>query len=88
MVSMRIGILGTGTVGQTLGLKLAEFGHSVMLDTRDPGHFDTPKGRGPHARTHLGDITTARATEMMFSIGHAVMLALSPAPVAFKGVRN
>jgi len=48
---MRIGILGTGTVGQTLGLKLAELGHSVMLGTRDPGQLDTPKGRGPHART-------------------------------------
>lgn len=35
----------------------------------------------------LGDISTARGTEMMLSIGHAVMRALSPAKVAFKVVR-
>ena len=35
----------------------------------------------------LGDISTARGTEMMFSIGHAVMRALSPAEIAFKVVR-
>jgi predicted dinucleotide-binding enzyme len=32
---MRIGILGTGVVGQTLGGKLAELGHDVMIGTRD-----------------------------------------------------
>jgi GNAT superfamily N-acetyltransferase len=35
----------------------------------------------------LGDISTARSTEMMLSIGHAVMRALSPAEIAFKVVR-
>ncbi|HEU5101908.1 MAG TPA: NAD(P)-binding domain-containing protein [Roseiflexaceae bacterium] len=47
---MRIGILGTGIVGQTLGVKLVELGHSVMLGTRDPSNLDEPKGRGPDAR--------------------------------------
>jgi predicted dinucleotide-binding enzyme len=32
---MNIGILGTGTVGRTLGAKLAEAGHDVMLGTRN-----------------------------------------------------
>jgi predicted dinucleotide-binding enzyme len=32
---MKIGILGTGMVGQTLGAKLAERGHEVMIGTRD-----------------------------------------------------
>lgn len=41
---MRIGILGTGIVGQTLGLKLVQLGHSVMLGTRDPYKLDEPKG--------------------------------------------
>jgi 8-hydroxy-5-deazaflavin:NADPH oxidoreductase len=50
-VTMRIGILGTGIVGQTLGLKLVQLGHSVMLGTRDPTQLDEPKGRGPNART-------------------------------------
>ena len=32
---MKIGILGTGVVGQTLSAKLASLGHAVMLGTRD-----------------------------------------------------
>jgi len=34
---MRIGLLGTGTVGQTLGSKLSELGHDVKFGSRDPG---------------------------------------------------
>jgi 8-hydroxy-5-deazaflavin:NADPH oxidoreductase len=48
---MHIGILGTGTVGQTLGLRLVQLGHSVTLGTRDAARLDELKGRGPHART-------------------------------------
>lgn len=33
---MKIGILGTGVVGQTLATALAGKGHSVMIGTRDP----------------------------------------------------
>lgn len=33
---MRIGILGTGMVGQALAAKLAQAGHEVMVGTRDP----------------------------------------------------
>ncbi|MCC7355210.1 MAG: NAD(P)-binding domain-containing protein [Anaerolineae bacterium] len=32
---MRIGILGTGTVGQIIGAKLVSLGHDVVLGTRD-----------------------------------------------------
>jgi 8-hydroxy-5-deazaflavin:NADPH oxidoreductase len=32
---MKIGILGTGTVGQTLASKLAELGHEVVIGTRN-----------------------------------------------------
>jgi predicted dinucleotide-binding enzyme len=34
-VQMRIGVLGTGGVGQTLAAKMASLGHEVMLGTRD-----------------------------------------------------
>lgn len=34
---MKIGILGTGMVGQTLAGKLSALGHNVMIGTRDPG---------------------------------------------------
>ncbi|MHB9034018.1 MAG: NADPH-dependent F420 reductase [Anaerolineae bacterium] len=33
---MKIGILGTGTVGRTLADKLQQLGHSVVIGTRDP----------------------------------------------------
>jgi len=34
---MKVGILGTGIVGRTIGAKLAELGHDVMIGTRDVG---------------------------------------------------
>jgi predicted dinucleotide-binding enzyme len=48
---MQIGILGTGIVGQTLGLRLVQLEHSVMIGTREPSKLDEPKGRGPSARS-------------------------------------
>jgi predicted dinucleotide-binding enzyme len=33
---MKIGVLGTGPVGQTIAAKLAELGHGVFVGTRDP----------------------------------------------------
>ena len=32
---MKIGVLGTGMVGQTIGSKLAQLGHDVMMGSRD-----------------------------------------------------
>jgi len=40
---MKVGIIGSGVVGQTLGLKLVELGHDVVLGTRDPGKLDEKK---------------------------------------------
>lgn len=34
---MRVGILGSGSVGRTLGAGFAEHGHEVAMGTRDPG---------------------------------------------------
>jgi len=36
MTGTTIGVLGTGVVGRTVGAKLAELGHAVMIGTRDP----------------------------------------------------
>jgi len=41
---MKIGILGSGMVGQVIGAKLIELGHEVMIGTRDPGKLDDKKG--------------------------------------------
>ena len=40
---MKIGILGSGVVAQTLGAKLIELGHDVVLGTRDPAKLDEKK---------------------------------------------
>ncbi len=40
---MKIGIIGSGVVAQTLGAKLLELGHEVFLGTRDPKKLDEKK---------------------------------------------
>ena len=40
---MKIGIIGSGVVAQTLGAKLIELGHDVVLGTRDPAKLDEKK---------------------------------------------
>ena len=35
---MRIGVLGTGMVGQTLGRRLVELGHEVRMGSRSAGN--------------------------------------------------
>lgn len=43
---MKIGIIGSGLVGQTLGAKLVEVGEDVVLGTRTPGDLDDKRGMG------------------------------------------
>lgn len=40
---MKVGIIGSGVVAQTLGTKLVELGHDVVLGTRDPKKLDEKK---------------------------------------------
>jgi predicted dinucleotide-binding enzyme len=42
---MRIGILGSGMVGQNLGSALAHGGHDVVLGTRSPDEMDRDRGQ-------------------------------------------
>jgi hypothetical protein len=44
---MKVGILGSGMVGQTIGAKLAERGVDVVLGTRTPEQLDEKRGMGP-----------------------------------------
>ena len=59
---MKIAVLGTGVVGQTLAEKLASLGHEVTMGTRDvktalantePGNFGRP-GFGEWYKSHTG----------------------------------
>ena len=44
---MKISILGTGPVGQTIAGKLKELGHEVMIGTRDVSKTEASKERSP-----------------------------------------
>src|SRR3954470_4467642 len=55
---MKIGVLGTGIVGQTLGTKLAQLGHQVMMGSRKAG--------GEKARAWM-KATGANASEGTFA---------------------
>lgn len=43
---MKIGIVGSGVVGQTIGGKLIEIGEDVILGTRSPDQLDVKRGIG------------------------------------------
>jgi 8-hydroxy-5-deazaflavin:NADPH oxidoreductase len=47
---MKIGIIGSGVVAQTLGSKLIGLGHEVILGTRDPAKLDDKKMFGATLR--------------------------------------
>ena len=59
---MKIAVLGTGSVGDTIGAKLVELGHSVMMGSRSP---DSEKAQAFAARhpgkTSAGNIADAAA---------------------------
>lgn len=47
---MKIGIIGSGVVAQTLGKKLVGQGHDLVLGTRDPNKLDDKKMFGATLR--------------------------------------
>jgi predicted dinucleotide-binding enzyme len=51
---MKIGIIGSGIVAQTLGAKLIELGHDVVLGTRDPSKLDEKKNMAATLREWIG----------------------------------
>jgi 8-hydroxy-5-deazaflavin:NADPH oxidoreductase len=50
---MKIGIIGSGAVAQTLGAKLVDLGHDVVLGTRDPGKLDEKRNMAGTLREWL-----------------------------------
>jgi len=75
---MRFGILGTGTVGQTLGTRLVQLGHDVKLGSRTGTNEKAAKwvtGAGEHA-THGTFADAAVFGEIVFNCtGGMVSLA-------------
>ena len=54
---MKIGIIGSGVVAQTLGAKLIELGHDVVLGTRDPRKLDEKKNMAGTLREWLASVS-------------------------------
>jgi predicted dinucleotide-binding enzyme len=50
---MKIGIIGSGVVAQTLGAKLCELGHDVAIGTRDAQKLDDKKNHAESLREWL-----------------------------------
>ncbi len=63
---MKIGIVGSGVVAQTLGTKLIELGHDVALGTRDPRKLDDKKNMAGTLREWLQQ-TQDRGKVMTFA---------------------
>lgn len=88
---MKIGVFGTGMVGQTIAGKLAQLGHSVMIGTRDvkatlarnaPDMMGNPPFRAWHetnAAVKLGTFEeAAKHGELLFNVlsGHGAIEGL------------
>jgi 8-hydroxy-5-deazaflavin:NADPH oxidoreductase len=52
---MKIGVLGTGVVGQTLSAKLAALRHDVMIGTRDAAKLLARTEPGPYGNPPFGE---------------------------------
>lgn len=82
---MKIGVLGSGAVGQTIGSRLVQLGHDVMMGSREPANpkaIAWAKNEGHHAS--FGTFANAASfAEIIFNctLGSASLDALRQAGV-------
>jgi len=71
---MKIGVVGSGVVAQTLGAGFVKHGHEVMLGTREAGKLKDWAAKNPKAR--IGDFAAAAAfgEVVALAVGGAVAL--------------
>ena len=67
---MRIGVLGSGVVGQTVGAKLAERGEDVVLGTRSPDRLGEKRGMGASLSEWVERVKTARIATFAEAAAH------------------
>ena len=68
---MKIGILGSGVVGQTVGKSLAQSGHDVVLGTRSPDKLDEKRGYGESLQNWLAEAGShARVSSFQEAASH------------------
>jgi hypothetical protein len=71
---MKIGIIGSAHVAQTVGGKLVQMGHDVVLGTRDPSKLDNKKGGGGTLRDWLGAHPSGRVATNAEAAAHGDLL--------------
>ncbi|MGH9323220.1 MAG: NADPH-dependent F420 reductase [Vicinamibacteria bacterium] len=70
---MKISIIGSGNVGQTLGAKLVEGGHDVVLGTRSPGKLDEKRGQGDSLGDWVARAEGAKGTARVATFAEAAL---------------
>ena len=68
---MKIGILGSGSVAQTLAAGFAAHGHAVMLGTREPAKLAGWAAAHPAVQVKNCDLAIAHGTGGLLGVRHA-----------------
>ncbi len=84
---MKVGVLGTGTVGQTLGSKLVSLGHDVVMGSRQAGN-EKAVGWAATAGGTAGEGTFATAAAFGEMVVNATAGAVSLAALTAAGREN
>lgn len=63
---MRIGIIGSGNMGRTVGIVLAERGHEVFFGGRDPAQAEEAARLAPRGASHGSNDDAAAFGEVVF----------------------
>jgi len=71
---MKIGIIGSGVVAQTLGTKLIELGHDVVLGTRDPAKLDEKKNMAGTLREWIAKTKKGKVATFQEAAAHGDLL--------------
>src|SRR4051812_40405223 len=64
---MRVAVLGTGTVGETIATKLVALGHDVRMGARDAANEKATAWAGAHGASHGTFADAADHGEVVFN---------------------
>ena len=83
---MKIAMIGSGAVGQTLAAGFLRHGHQVRIATRDPGKLaDFAKANPAVGIGEIGDVAAWADLAVLSVKGTAAIAALAPAAAALAG---
>src|SRR5436190_23934260 len=68
---MKIGVIGSGNMGRTLGLAWAERGHDVFFGARDPARAEAVARMSASARYGTNDEAAAHGEVLLWTVRDA-----------------